>query len=104
MDVWEEEESRAKLYRDRWDARIQFREQQLRALAGDPQALQALHAEYETIFRKDNYIGEATDPIAEDGGYVTPFDVDDDGAISSSPVRLRGTRHASDQNDRPHGG
>lgn len=104
MTIWDDEEARAKLYRDQWDSRIQFREQQLRMLAGDPQALEALHSIYETVFRKDNYIGEGPNPDAEDGGFITPYDVDDNGAVSSTPIRLRGTRHASDQNDRAHGG
>jgi hypothetical protein len=103
MDVFEEEAARAQLYRDRWDARIQYRRSQLQRLAGSHAALEQLWETYAPVFRKDNYIQATPVSSGEDGGYQTPFDVDDNGSVSSSTIRLRGTRHASDQNNREHG-
>lgn len=105
-DQFQDAADRAKLYRSETDARISFRGNILRRLHGSQEAFQALWAAVRPIYDKTNYIedsieGGATGEV-DDGSYMTPYDIDDNGAISSSPVRLRNTRHASEQNDRPH--
>jgi hypothetical protein len=98
---------RAIRYRDETDARISFRANILRRLRGSGSAWEQLWNSWRPIYDKTNYIetpseGGMPTPF-DDGSYMTPYDIDDNGAISSSPLRLRNTRHASDQNDRPHG-
>jgi hypothetical protein len=96
--IWEEETRRAKLYRSQWDARIAFRANQLRALSGSPEAFNELWDALLPIYSPFNYVdGE------EDVEFVTPYDVSDDGSISSSSVRLRGTSHAGDGMQRRSG-
>lgn len=102
-----EEEDKARAYRSEWDAKISFRANMMRRMAGSLKAWELLWERFRPIYDKTNYI-EPTQlagvpPTFDDGSYVTPYDIDDNGAISSSPVRLRNARHAGDQNDRPHG-
>lgn len=109
VSIWDEEAAKALLYRQQWDAKIAFRANQLRRFAGQPAAFDALWENYGVIYRPDNYIGAYQTPDGgfevpgEQGSYITPFDIDDNGAISSSRVNVRNARHASAQNDRPHG-
>jgi hypothetical protein len=103
-DQFEDSKERARIYRANWDARINFRANLLRRLRGSQEAWEDLWSSVRPVFDKTNYI---EDPLEggtfDDGSYMSPYDIDDNGAISSSPVRLRNARHASDQNDRPHG-
>jgi hypothetical protein len=95
MDIWSEEQEKARLYRDNWDARIAFRAGQLRQLSGSQDAFKDLWDAYNPVYSPFNYVdGE------EEVEFFTPYDVPDDGSISSSPIRLRGTTHAGDQNVR----
>ena len=102
-----EEQDKAVRYREETDARITYRGDILRRLRGSAMAFEALWDAMRPIFDKTNYIqtpGEGGNPGAfDDGSYETPYDIDQNGAIYSSPVRLRNARHASDQNDRPYG-
>jgi hypothetical protein len=106
-DQFEDAAERAKTYRAETDARISFRGNLLRRLRGSQGAWEDLWERWRPVYDKTNYIeapGEGgAPPSFDDGSYMTPYDIDDNGAISSSPVRLRNARHASDQNDRPHG-
>jgi hypothetical protein len=105
-DQFEDAVERAKRYRDETDARISFRANLLRRLSAPQEAWEDLWDKWRPVYDKTNYIqvpAEGGVPSFDDGSYMTPYDIDDNGAISSSPVRLRNARHASDQNDRPHG-
>ena|ERR1700686_233637 len=98
MAVELSENEKAILFRNQWDARIAYRANQLRALSGSAAAFDDLWETYLPIYSPFNYIdGE------EQVEFFTPFDVPDDGEISSSPIRLRGTRHAGDGNRRRAG-
>lgn len=103
----EEEMEKAVQYRSETDARTSFRGNILRRLRGSHGAWEALWDAVRPIYDKTNYIEKPAEggipPTFDDGSYMTPYDIDDNGAISSSPLRLRNARHASDQNDRPHG-
>jgi hypothetical protein len=89
MSIWDEENAKAKLYRDNWDARIAFRANQLRQLAGSRTAYQELWEAFRPIYDPFNYIeGE------EQVEFFTPYDVGDDGRISSASVRLPHTTRA----------
>jgi hypothetical protein len=89
--VFDEETRRAKLYRDNWDARIAYRAGQLRTLSGSLKALDELWEDYLPVYSPFNYVeGE------EQNEFFTPYDIDDDGSLSSSEVRLRGTEHAGE--------
>lgn len=110
MNVFEEEAVRATLYRDQWDARIAFRADQLRRFSGQLDAFAELWGAFRPIFDKTNYISltpigkeGSSDTPGNEGSYLTPYDFDDNGSISSSSVRLPSTIHASEQNDKPHG-
>jgi hypothetical protein len=83
------EDKRAVLYRDQWDARIAYRANQLRALSGSPEAFRALWRSYRAVYDRTNYI--EGQPIED---FMSPYDVDDDAAISASTVRLAHTIHA----------
>jgi hypothetical protein len=93
--VFDEETARAKLYRDNWDARIAYRANQLRALSGSREAFDELWQDYLPVYSPFNYVeGE------EQNEFFIPYDIDDDGSISSSTVRLRGTTHAGESRTR----
>jgi hypothetical protein len=110
VTIFDEEAARALLYREQWDAKIAFRSNQLRRFSGQAQAFDVLWENYGHIYRIDNFIAAFQSPEGgyevpgEQGSYLVPIDIDDNGAISSTRVRVANTRHASDQNDRPHGG
>lgn len=99
-DIFTEEEVKATLYRKQWDSRIAYRSNQLRRFSGSLEAFTLIWENWRVIYDPTNYISNVP---GEEGSYLTPYDFDDNGAISSTNVRLHGTRHASDQNDRPHG-
>ena len=97
--IFEEEEEKAILYRDNWDAKIIYRQNQLYAYQGSYAAYQALWEEWYGMYEPTNYINETP---GNEGGWISPMEYDQNGAISSSTVRLPFTRHASDQNDHPY--
>lgn len=107
-DQFQDAEDRAVIYRNDTEARITYRGNQMRRLAGSWASFERLWGSVRPIFDKTNYIRppastEGPNTLLDDGSYMTPYDIDCNGAISSSPVRVPNARHASDQNDRPYG-
>lgn len=99
MTIWEDEERKAILYRQQWESRIQFRQNLIRRLQGQSGAFQLLWENWRVPYDPTNYIAEA--PL-EEGSYITPFELDQNGQISSTTIRLAGVRHAGDENDHPY--
>jgi hypothetical protein len=92
MTIFDEETEKAKLYRDNWDAKIRYRADQLRRLAGLRDAFSEVWAGLLPVYSPFNYVeGE------EQVDFFTPFDVSDDPAISESRVRLPNTTHAGEE-------
>jgi hypothetical protein len=91
VTIWDQEAAKAILYRDQWDARIAFRANQLRRFSGSREAFRQLWDNYRAVYDRTNYIEGQPE---ED--FLTPYDIDDDGSISASTVRLPHTRHAGD--------
>lgn len=74
---------KAQRYREAWEHRIAYRANQLRQLSGQPGEFERMWANYRKVYDPTNYIAE--EELVE---FFTPFDVEDPGGISSSPIRL----------------
>lgn len=90
LTIGQEEEQKAIIYRNQWDARIAYRANQLRMLSGPPNEFERIWQNYRHVYDPTNYI-QANEEYTE---FFTPFDIDDSGGISKSEVKLRGAKQS----------
>ncbi|MFZ1927386.1 MAG: hypothetical protein WAU42_14760 [Solirubrobacteraceae bacterium] len=88
------EEQRALVFREQWAARIRYRYNQVRALAGSPSALHDLWDGVRPMYDPTNYIPDAGE--MGEGGFYTPLDLDADGSASGAGISLPGVQNAGD--------
>lgn len=88
------DEQRALAFREQWAARIRYRANQVRALAGSPSARRQLHEDFRPMYEPTNYI-DGVGPMGE-GGFYTPLDLDADGSASGAGITLPGVERAGE--------
>lgn len=87
--IEDEEIAKALRYRQQWSNRIAFRANQIRALAGQPEAYKALWEKYKKMYDTSAYI-----PGEPDTEFFTPYDIEGTGAASRSYLELPGTKQS----------
>ena len=88
----DDEERRALAFREKWAARIRYRYNQVRALAGSPSALRQLHEDFRPMYDPTNYVANVGE--MGEGGFYTPLDLDADGSASGADISLPGVERA----------
>ena len=88
------EEQRALVFREQWAARIRYRYNQVRALAGSPTALRSLWDDVLPMYEPTNYIPNVGE--MGEGGFYTPLDLDADGSLSGAGISLPGVENAGE--------